>query len=109
MPYRGFGNPMLWGGARWSPRTGLYDMRFRQYDPVQSIFLSRDPLGYVDSFDEWLFAGGDGVNFLDPLGLAATTSPTGTGRANRRNRNGRARQFFRNLGRGIGYLLLAPP
>ncbi|MCB9507766.1 MAG: hypothetical protein H6700_02610 [Myxococcales bacterium] len=66
-----FGNPILWSGAHWRPTVGLYDMRARQYDPRLHTFLSRDPLGYVDSFDEWLYVGGDPFNMWDPFGLNA--------------------------------------
>ncbi|MCB9507772.1 MAG: AHH domain-containing protein [Myxococcales bacterium] len=66
-----FGNPILWSGAHWRPTFGLYDMRARQYDPRLHTFLSRDPLGYVDSFDEWLYVGGDPFNMWDPFGLDA--------------------------------------
>lgn len=65
------GNTMLWAGAHWSSDLGLYDMRLRQYDPALGVFLSRDPLGYVDSFDEWLCAGGDSLNLWDAFGLAS--------------------------------------
>ena len=64
-----YGNTLLWSGAHWRAGVGLYDLRARQYDPRQGVFLSPDPLGYVDSFYEWLYAGGDPFNAWDPFGL----------------------------------------
>lgn len=66
-----YGNTLLWAGAHWDSQVRLYDMRARRYDPYQGIFLSPDPLGYVDSFDEWLYAAGDPFNLWDPWGLKA--------------------------------------
>jgi len=52
-------------------------MRARRYDPYQGVFLSPDPLGYVDSFDEWLYAAGDPFNLWDPWGLKAGSNGAG--------------------------------
>src|SRR5690606_19636775 len=74
-PRSTYGNTMLWAGAHWRPELRLYHMRARQYDPAQGVFLSPDPLGYVDSFDEWLFAGGDPFWGWDPYGLRRVANP----------------------------------
>src|SRR5690606_32406115 len=67
------GNPLGYTGRPLSPLTGLYDLRFRQYDPHLRMFLSADPLGYAASgFDLWLYVGGDPLNYIDPFGLEKT-------------------------------------
>ena len=66
-----FGNPLGYAGARHSSVTGLYDMRARHYDPSLRIFVSRDPLLFVDGFDTWQYASGDPFNLWDPFGLSA--------------------------------------
>jgi RHS repeat-associated protein len=58
--------------------SGLYYMRARWYDPVQSRFLSRDPVtreaGAGNGFD---YANGSPLQLADPSGLAATTDGDG--------------------------------
>ncbi|TVQ95952.1 MAG: hypothetical protein EA398_16635, partial [Deltaproteobacteria bacterium] len=68
------GNPLGWQGARLSAVTGAYDMRARHDDPRLRVFLSRDPLGYVDSFDVWLYSGGDPLGKWDPWGMEGVPS-----------------------------------
>lgn len=59
------------GGARSHPDTKLVDLRNRVYAPHLRTFLSRDPLGNVDSEGLWSYAAGDPINVRDPLGLSA--------------------------------------
>jgi RHS repeat-associated protein len=49
--------------------TGLYYFRARYYDPVLSRFISEDPIGLLGGFNVYAYAGGDPVNWIDPLGL----------------------------------------
>ena len=71
----------FWRGYRIDP-TGLYWMGARYYDPQGGRFISPDPLGHAASEDLYSYAGGDPVNYVDPLGLApqetgpATVNPT---------------------------------
>src|SRR5262249_11371269 len=48
--------------------TGLYNNRFRYYEPTLGRFLSPDPLGAVAGLNEYLYAANP-VNWIDPLGL----------------------------------------
>src|SRR5690606_30863632 len=64
-----YGNPRGYQGSFLSNVTGLYDMRARAYDPNLRIFLSPDPLGYVDGFDVWQYTAGDPLNLVDPFGF----------------------------------------
>ena len=63
------GNPRGYTGQFLSGVTGLYDFRNRLYDPRVRIFVSPDPLGFVDGYDLWQYVGGDPLNFVDPWGL----------------------------------------
>jgi proteasome lid subunit RPN8/RPN11 len=35
------------------------------------LFTSRDPLGYVDSYDVWMYVGGNPFGLVDPWGMGA--------------------------------------
>ena len=61
--------------------TGLIYLVNRYYDPSTGQFLSVDPLvGITDQ--PYQYAGGDPVNFIDPLGLSwCSWSPVGCGTA----------------------------
>lgn len=73
-----YGNPLGYAGQRLSAASGLYAMGARQYDPHLRQFLSRDPAGYVDSFDPYVYAAGDPINFVDPTGFEAQTTRSST-------------------------------
>ncbi|RKY25800.1 MAG: hypothetical protein DRP79_06100, partial [Planctomycetota bacterium] len=55
-------------GRRYDEETGLYYFRNRQYDPVHGRFLSRDPMGYRDSFCLYQFVNNNPVCYVDPMG-----------------------------------------
>lgn len=49
--------------------TGLYYARNRWYSPSAHRFVSEDPIGIAGGTNVYLFAGNDGINGRDPLGL----------------------------------------
>lgn len=49
--------------------NGLLHTGARMYDPESRRFLSEDPLGVRASPNLYTYAGGDPLNFADPLGL----------------------------------------
>ncbi|MDA8021347.1 MAG: RHS repeat-associated core domain-containing protein, partial [Thermoanaerobaculia bacterium] len=49
--------------------TGLMYFRNRYYDPEAGIFVTADPLGYIDGPSMYAFARFDPVNRSDPMGL----------------------------------------
>ena len=57
------------------PVTGLYDFRNRWYSPESGSWLSRDPLGYVDSINLYQFVFGGPLFILDVIGLEAGAVP----------------------------------
>jgi len=67
-------NPFTWLG-RWGViqegATGLYYMRFREYDSSTARFLSRDPVHRLDpqSLNPYQYATANPVSNIDPIGL----------------------------------------
>jgi RHS repeat-associated protein len=65
-------NNYLYRGEQYDPDLGLYYLRARYYNPTTGRFMSRDPYdgNQADprSLHKYLYAGGDPVNFVDPLG-----------------------------------------
>lgn len=57
-------------GARSHAGTKLVDLRNRVYAPHLRGFLTRDPLGNVDSESLFAYAAGDPINLRDPWGLS---------------------------------------
>jgi RHS repeat-associated protein len=60
------------GGARQHPATKLVDLRNRVYATHLRGFLTKDPMGSVDSDGLYNYVAGDPVNLRDPWGLSAT-------------------------------------
>ncbi|NUQ65008.1 MAG: RHS repeat-associated core domain-containing protein, partial [Pirellulales bacterium] len=61
-----FVNNALYTGREYDAETGLYYYRNRYYDSDLGVFVSRDPIGYVDGLS--LYRAYFGPNRLDPLG-----------------------------------------
>jgi RHS repeat-associated protein len=75
--FDGAGNPLaasaasvtpVFGGMYYLPQSGLYLSRRRVMDPLRGVFLSVDPLGYVDSPSLYAYASQDPINMIDPNG-----------------------------------------
>jgi RHS repeat-associated protein len=56
------------GGMPFAPEIGLYLTRSRMYDPVHGVFLSTDPMGYVDSPNLYVFGAQNPIDRIDPDG-----------------------------------------
>lgn len=51
--------------------SGLTYYRARYYDPNQTRFTARDPLGYADGINRYAYVGNNPINYNDPNGLFA--------------------------------------
>ncbi|MCQ8129769.1 RHS repeat-associated core domain-containing protein [Methylomonas rivi] len=56
--------------------SGLIYYRARYYDPNQTRFTQRDPLGYADGINPYSYVHNNPVNFNDPNGLLAQSVRT---------------------------------
>lgn len=72
--YNGF--PFGFHSAYSSSATGLVYFRNRWYSPEAAQWVSQDPLGNIDSFDEYAFNAFDPVNHYDPFGLSTSSTKT---------------------------------
>ena len=63
-------NRYFYTARDWEAEIKLYHNRARFYDPQNGFFIQRDPLGYVDGSNPYLYTSGNSVNYKDPLGLS---------------------------------------
>lgn len=49
--------------------TGLDYLKARYYDPAVGRFLSRDPIGYADELNLYVYCGNNPVTQIDPSGM----------------------------------------
>ena len=65
-------NNYLYRGEQWDSDLNLYYLRARYYNPLAGRFMSRDPNAgnqfNPKALHKYLYAGGDPVNWVDPLG-----------------------------------------
>ena len=74
-----FKQPYVFTGREYDEETGLYNYRFRYYDPEMGRFISEDPIGFKKgSINLFAYVSNNPVNKIDPLGLLIY-SPTWKG------------------------------
>lgn len=62
-------NEIGMAGYVWSPKAGIYCVRYRYYDPLLGRWLQRDPAGYVDGLNLYTYGLGNPWMHTDPYGL----------------------------------------
>ena len=62
-------------GLRLDEAAGLYDNRWRMYDPKLGRFTSQDPMGYIDGMSRYAAYGGSPATAVDPAGLQSMLAP----------------------------------
>jgi RHS repeat-associated protein len=62
-------NEILYCGYRFDPETGMYQARFRYYQPTMGQWVSRDPIDYADGMGLYDYVGSSPEVAADALGL----------------------------------------
>ena len=62
-------NPYQYTGQRYDPETGWMYYKYRYYDTELGRFVSRDPVGYVDTLSLYSYVLDNPTNYYDPIGL----------------------------------------
>ncbi|MCM8541265.1 MAG: hypothetical protein NE328_13405 [Lentisphaeraceae bacterium] len=68
--FGGSQNDLLFSTKERDFSTGLDYFGFRYYDAVLGKFTTRDPSGYPDGPNNYLYCNNNPINCIDPLGLA---------------------------------------
>jgi len=63
------GNAFTFTGRYRDQETGLFSYRARHHSPKYGRFITRDPIGYIASFNAYEYAKGSPLVFCDPSGL----------------------------------------
>ncbi|MEW6155760.1 MAG: RHS repeat-associated core domain-containing protein [Actinomycetota bacterium] len=66
--------PLRFAGEYTDAETGFVYLQARYYDPATGQFLTRDPLVAMTG-EPYLYAGGNPLNYTDPLGLIRLRNP----------------------------------
>jgi len=75
-PQSWYGNRFMFQGREYLSELGIYDYRFRYYQPQLGRFLQKDPIGFGGGdANLFRFCGGDPVNRRDPMGLQEPEVP----------------------------------
>lgn len=69
-----FGIQPIFGGQRFLSSTGLYLSTKRLMDPLNGIFVSADPKGYIDSPSLYVYVSQNPIDFIDPNGDDKTSN-----------------------------------
>ncbi|MCP5461682.1 MAG: RHS repeat-associated core domain-containing protein [bacterium] len=82
--YSGFGqiieqseiaeNEFQFSSKRINPDTGLSYFGARYYDPLTGRFISRDPMGFIDGPNGYIYVANNPFQYIDPFGLNARST-----------------------------------
>ncbi len=71
----GFDIPLRASNQYLDRETGLHYNLNRYFDPETQRFVTPDPIGQTGGLNLYAFAGGDAINFTDPLGTQQSLPP----------------------------------
>jgi len=72
-------NPLRFAGQYYDSETGLHYNYFRYYDPTTGRYLTSDPIGLDGGLNTYLYAEGNPLRYIDPLGLWVKRCARGLG------------------------------
>jgi len=68
-------NPYQYTGQRYDPETGWMYYKNRYYDTDLGRFISRDPVGYRNGMNLYVYVNSRPMKYLDPYGLSLIEGP----------------------------------
>lgn len=71
------GNNILFTGREYDVETGMYFYRARTMHPGVGRFMQKDPMGYVDSMNDYAYTVNSPIRFVDPFGFNKETCDSG--------------------------------
>ncbi len=90
-------NPFGYAGYVFNSESSRYIVRFRSYDPTSGRWLERDPVGYVDGLNIYLYSAADPIALADHMGLTSDDNYHDTPHKN-------GREMRRHFYKGCCYL-----
>jgi len=67
-----YANEVLFAGYRYDATLGVYEVRYRVYDPVTGRWIQRDPGGDIDGQNLYQYVLSNPIRLVDPTGLWGT-------------------------------------
>jgi RHS repeat-associated protein len=71
-----FAYNLRFAGQVFDGQAGLHQNGFRDFDPAMGRYQTSDPSGLAGGINTYAYAGGNPLNFTDPLGLAYGDFPS---------------------------------
>ena len=65
----GFDSPYRFSTKEYDPATGMSYFGFRYYSPGEGRWLSKDPVGYIDGLNLYIYVFNKPINWIDSVGL----------------------------------------
>ena len=62
------GNNILFTGREYNAETGDYYFRARNMHPMVGRFMQKDPLGYIDGINDYIYVYNNSINYTDAFG-----------------------------------------
>lgn len=87
-PVLGTFNILQFTGREYDLESNLYFVRFRMFHPIIGRFMSKDPMGYIDSMNDYAYVLNNPASLTDPFGLFRIPGWGNSGRGNMNSNSG---------------------